>query len=391
MLRSASGFRISVGAVVGLMCFGTPEVGRAQPLVQQAESEQSSPCEANHPPTFVRVLPERFDQPSATVKVGVPVELTLAVLDPDGDRLELRALALPEGASFSRELGKLTWTPSSAQVGNHAVRFEVSDGRKQATKTLLFDVRENRAPVFFPRQYQLSIGQFGHLAFAADDADDDALSYAVDPLPQGATFDSTRGVLHWQPKATAAGSHQLELTVSDGVTSVTHDFLIQVVPANEDAWAAFLRPRIGAVLYRPPPSTDVGTFFGVSAHLSLVSWMHHTESPGPSHGGVYLGIESMASTAENVASLFSYLGGFYLSFERNVSRHWLIPFYGTEFGGFVQEQLGKPFHFTLFGGLQLFANRSFVVSLRGGYRSVPARPNELSGLHACATVDWFDW
>lgn len=394
MLGSPSSFRVSISAVLSLASLLLPGFASGQTPSGQPTKPTAvppSPCPTNRAPRFVRVLPDRFDSPSASVKVGVPIELTLVAEDPDGDPLEMRALALPDGATFSAELGKMTWTPSLEQIGNHAIGFQVSDGHKQDKKVLLLEVRENQPPVFFPRQYRLSVGQFGHLAFVAEDADGDSLTYAIERLPTGASFDAGQGVLHWQPQLDAVGAHQLEVTVSDGATSVSHTFTLQVLPASEDAWAAFLRPRIAATLYRPPPSTRIGTFVGAGAYLSLVSWMHHTESPGPSHGGVYLGLESMASTDSEVMSMFSYLGGFYLSFERNANRRWLIPLYGMELGGFVQQQLGSPFHFTPFGGVQLFADRTLAVALRAGYRAVPARPSRLSGLHAAFALDWFDW
>lgn len=350
----------------------------------------AEPLPEDGAPRIVGLLPLAYDRPELSVKAGTRLELTLVAEDPDGDPLVVQALGLPPGASFDPALRRLSWTPTLAQAGVHVVVLSVSDGRKEATRALSFTVVRNRAPVFFRRAYTLAIGQFGRIAFAADDADGDALTYRMLNPPPGAIFDPVQGVLQWRPEAQAVGRHQFRVSVSDGLAQVTDEFEVEVSPASEDAWATFLQPGVGPAFYFPR-AADTGTFGGGTYHVSLLSWIHRTSAPGPAYGHVYLGAEFLSNTENGVTPLFGYMFGFDVSFEQNPSRRVLIPMYGVEAGGLVHEQLGKPFQITPFGGLVLFANRTVAVSLRGGYRCVPTRFAELSGAYSALMFDAHAW
>jgi len=344
----------------------------------------------NAAPRVIGLLPLAYDRPELVVKAGTKLELTLVAEDPEGDPLAVHALGLPPGAVFDPALRRLSWSPTLVQAGVHVVVLSVSDGRKEATRALSLTVVRNRAPVFFRRAYTLGVGQFGRVAFAADDTDGDALTYRLLNPPQGAIFDPVQGLLQWRPDAKAVGQHRFRVSVSDGLAEVTDEFEVEVSPPIEDAWATFLQPGVGPVFYFPR-NADVGSFAGGTYHVSLLSWIHRTSAPGPAYGRVYLGAEFLSNTENGVTPLFGYMFGFDLSFERNPSRRVLIPTYGVEAGGMVHQQLGKPFQITPFGGLVLFANRTVAVSARGGYRCVPTRFAELSGAYAALIVDAHAW
>ena len=348
-------------------------------LVQSVQAE---------PPTIDAILPRRYDRDEVIVRAGAKLELTLVTDDPDGDPLIVQAAGLPAGATFDAASRRLTWIPARAEAGTHVVVFSVSDGRKEATRTVSLRVVQNRAPVFFRRAYSLAVGQFGRVAFAADDADDDELSYRLLNPPRGATFDPTLGLLQWRPEA--AGRHRFRVSVSDGLAEVTDEFEVVVSPASEDAWATFLQPGVGASAYLPR-AADAGSFYGGTFHVSLISWIHRTQAPGPAYGHVYLSAEFLGNTEDEVAALFGYTAGFDLSFESNPRRRVLIPMYGVEVGGLVHQELGHHFQITPFGGLMLFASRAVAVSARGGYRCVPTRFDELSGAYAALLVDAHAW
>ena len=342
------------------------------------------------PPTIEAILPRRYDRDEVVVKAGTTLELTLVAQDRDGDPLVVRALGLPAGAAFDPTLRRLTWSPTFAQTGVHAVVFSVSDGSKEATRTLALSVVRNRAPVFFRRAYSLGAGQFGRIAFAADDADGDELSYRLLNPPPGAVFDPVQGVLQWRPDAEAAGRHRFRVSVSDGLAEVTDEFELEVSAPSEEAWAAFLQPGGGASGYWPH-APSVGNFYGGALRISLFSWLHRTEAPGPGYGRLYLGAEFLLSSEQAVAPLFGYMLGFELSVERNPTRRLLIPLYGLEVGGLVHAELGYPFHATPFGGIVLFGDRGWTVSARVGYRWVPVRFDELSGAQGQLMFDGHLW
>ncbi len=65
---------------------------------------------------------------SRTVMENTPLTIILSASDADGDVLTFAATGLPGGASFDRNSGTFTWTPSSSQAGRYVVNFTVSDG-----------------------------------------------------------------------------------------------------------------------------------------------------------------------------------------------------------------------------------------------------------------------
>ena len=79
----------------------------------------------------------------------------------------------------------------------------------------------NNPPVLDPIGNK-AVGEQKNLTFTvtASDPDNDNLTYSVDPLPPGATFDSGTGVFNWTPSAGQAGVYTLLFTVTDdGVPS----------------------------------------------------------------------------------------------------------------------------------------------------------------------------
>ena len=54
-----------------------------------------------------------------------------------------------------------------------------------------------------------------HFSVSATDPDHDPLTYAVDSLPAGATFDATSGAFDWTPDASQTGVYPLTFTVTD--------------------------------------------------------------------------------------------------------------------------------------------------------------------------------
>lgn len=73
-------------------------------------------------------LPPRFDAPSGIVfHRGVPVDLTLAATDPDGDALTYSLSVHPAGMVIDPASGAISWLPSAA--GRFSISVTASDGR----------------------------------------------------------------------------------------------------------------------------------------------------------------------------------------------------------------------------------------------------------------------
>ncbi len=59
---------------------------------------------------------------------GKKLNMTLMATDSDNDILTFSATSLPEGAVLNSSTGVLTWTPNTAQTGDHYIDLHVSDG-----------------------------------------------------------------------------------------------------------------------------------------------------------------------------------------------------------------------------------------------------------------------
>lgn len=96
----------------------------------------------------------------------------------------------------------------------------------------------------------------------ANDPDGDVLTYAVAPLPVGATFDPATRTFTWVPSATQLGAHALTVTVSDGLASSSQPLTLTVVDGTPPT-VILTAPTegatvTGAVTVSASASDDVG-------------------------------------------------------------------------------------------------------------------------------------
>lgn len=93
---------------------GTPQTGSGGPT-------------GNAPPTIQ-------GQPSASVQAGQAYSFQPSASDPNGDPLTFSVTNLPDWASFNQTTGRVTGTPSSADVATYSnIRISVSDGQASAS------------------------------------------------------------------------------------------------------------------------------------------------------------------------------------------------------------------------------------------------------------------
>ena len=90
-------------------------------------------------PPMITTYPTGFDATGAFV-------YPIGVIDADGDRdLEFRLVEGPAGMRIEAHEGTLTWRPGIEQVGRHAVRVEVHDGRG-GSESQVFALKVRRVP-----------------------------------------------------------------------------------------------------------------------------------------------------------------------------------------------------------------------------------------------------
>ena len=99
----------------------------------------------------------------------------------------------------------------------------------------------NEAPVFVAptpadmATLQVIEGDTLTLTVAADDPEGDTLTYAVDPLPMGATVDAATGDFVWTPTWEDAGTYAVTLEASDGEVTIERDVTVEVSFLDEDS------------------------------------------------------------------------------------------------------------------------------------------------------------
>lgn len=363
------------------------------PVSAPAQAPAAPTIEKNLPPHIDRILPERFNRFELVTTVGKELRLTVEASDPEGMPLRVSLLGVPEGAEFSEALRTLTWKPTDKQRGQHVLRFVAFDGEKEASRVMTVTVADNHAPTFTEEPRQLYAGDYGAISFAATDPEQDQLTYSLQGLPPGARFDADTGVLSWRPSESDAGEHTVRVTATDGQLRTERELTFRVEPrrSESDDWESYFLPGVGYSLYTPRDRDTFGAFRGPTLEILIAAWIHRNENRGPSHGRVYMNVELQESTEPDVSLLFNYALGFSLSLERNPRRNWLIPSYGADVGGMMQDEIGAHFQSTPFVALHLFSNQNVFINARAGYRIVPADMDRLGGFHAAATADFSVW
>ncbi len=168
---------------------------------------------------------------------GATVNFTVSASDADGDALSYSATSLPTGAGFNSSTGVFSWTPASNQAGQYSITFSVSDGNTTDAETIqitVTDVAVNQAPVMTPiGDKGIDEGETQYIPVSATDADGDNLTFSVNNLPQGATFNSTTRLFSWRPSYSQAGTYTLTVVVSDGRLSDSEQLTITVRNVNQ--------------------------------------------------------------------------------------------------------------------------------------------------------------
>ena len=164
---------------------------------------------------------------------GSLLEFTVSATDPDGDALVYTASNLPVGSTFNSTTRVFSWTPNYTQSGTYPnIQFSVSDGKDSASEAISITVSNtNRAPVLNPIGGKtVAIGKLLEFTVSASDLDSDALTYRVQNLPSGASFNASTRQFIFTPALSQIGSlGPIRFIVSDGQVEDFEDVLIKVL------------------------------------------------------------------------------------------------------------------------------------------------------------------
>ena len=154
----------------------------------------------------------------------------LQASDPDGDDIHYSLITAPTGMYINHK-HQLVWKPNFNQAGFYPVTLVAADNREgivQQSFTLQVN-NQNRRPTFISEPV-LSITEGQHFLYSlqAIDPDKDRLSYRILSGPQGMSMQKDAQSIEWRPSFKSAGSYNVILLVSDGVSEDKQEFTLLV-------------------------------------------------------------------------------------------------------------------------------------------------------------------
>lgn len=160
--------------------------------------------------------------------VGVQYNFQPKASDPDGNTLTFSITGKPAWATFSTTTGKLSGTPSSANIGSYPnIVIRVSDGTSSAAlSAFTITVRaasDNRAPTISGTPATTAkVGTWYYFQPQARDADGNPLTFSIQNKPSWMAFYPSSGRLSNTATKAAIGTYSnIVIKVSDGVASAS--------------------------------------------------------------------------------------------------------------------------------------------------------------------------
>jgi hypothetical protein len=187
-----------------------------------------TPVPTNTPPSI-------SGTPPTTATAGVAYSFQPSATDADDDTLTYSIANRPSWATFSATTGRLSGTPTSANVGSFGgIVIGVSDGEASATLqafTIVVSTTgggngngSNRAPVISGTPLtSVVVGAAYSFQPTASDPDGDPLTFSITNRPSWATFNATSGRLQGTPTAANVGTYnniQIRVSDDDATTSL---------------------------------------------------------------------------------------------------------------------------------------------------------------------------
>ncbi len=192
--------------------------------------------EANRPPRFA----ESSNPTDPETREGSTLILDIFASDPDGTVPSIRAMTLPENATFTDSedgSGRFVFSPDYEQAGDHIVSWVTTDGELADSLTLIVKVQEgNRAPVVAPVDSQVvAEGTILAMRVEAYDPDGSVPSIVAENLVENAAFvDSGNGagLLTFAPGYLQSGSYEILLIASDSESA--ESLTVKVIVTDAD-------------------------------------------------------------------------------------------------------------------------------------------------------------
>jgi hypothetical protein len=164
-----------------------------------------------------------------TVMAGQNLAFKLYATATNGNPLTYSATSLPPGATLAAG-GTFSWTPTSSQVGNYAVNFSVSNGHANDSEQVPIAVTKPYPKLTLKpiKPKRVRVGRRLCISLSAKNPKHQPLTYSIDPLPVGATFNLLKRKFVWTTTNATIGVYSLTASVTDGTGSDTKPVTITV-------------------------------------------------------------------------------------------------------------------------------------------------------------------
>lgn len=158
--------------------------------------------------------------PKQTAYATIPLSFTLQAFNTLNNPMTYFAKNLPDGANFNAETRVFQWTPTMAQLGDHTVHFDVTDG--EASRSIDVEIHVGAEPNITVKPIADQVVQIGKpiaVFLSATNNSGSPITCTIDMLPDGAMFEADTMTFRWVPTASQLGNHTLKFIISDGLSS----------------------------------------------------------------------------------------------------------------------------------------------------------------------------
>jgi RHS repeat-associated protein len=172
--------------------------------------------------------------PPLQAVVNVHYQYQVRAQDAAGNPITFHLDMGPSGVAIDMTTGRLTYTPTAAQIGTQHIHLTADNGHGgqaiQVFDLTVVATAPNEPPVITSKPRTTTrLGRTYLYEVQASDADGDPLTFSLDVAPTGMTVDAA-GVIRWDPTAAQFGNNAVKVRVDDGRgASVVQDFTVNVI------------------------------------------------------------------------------------------------------------------------------------------------------------------
>lgn len=224
---------MSINAASGLIGW-TPNAGQAGSHAVTVRVTDPAGLFATQAFTVIVPVPNAAPQitttPVTTAPVGAAYRYDVDATDANGDSLTYSLTTAPGGMSIQAGTGLVSWTPTAAQTGSHAVTVRVADPGGLAATQAFTVVVPNAPPVITSTAVTTAgVGAPYSYDVNASDLNADTLTYSLTQAPNGMTVNAASGLISWVPMSGQVGSHAVTVRAVDpGGLAATQSFTLVV-------------------------------------------------------------------------------------------------------------------------------------------------------------------